>query len=322
MNPIHMKTSFFEVSRHDGTVVRCLFETPAVASNGPLVIIVPPFAKTMRELLVTSLYLVRNGFRTWRFDFSNHVGVSEGDILNFTLSSAIEDVRAILDMARQQFADSAIGIVSSSLGSRIALRALKGRTDVSGLVSLVGVVNLQHTLCAILGEDLIHDLLSGELISGTREVLGYDISTNFIHDAVINNLHSLESTKVDILNCGFPITNISAEHDAWTLLAEARNIFLGPETEDLRELFILAGASHKLENNPSAARDALRQAVKTLKNCVGDDSSQTDIVCPGFLDIVEKNRREREWEESWPVPSTANTNESSSNTFPESVAVP
>jgi Acyl transferase len=297
---IKLETTHSSVKRPDGLSIRCLIEASFGARlDDPLVIIVPPYAKTMREVLVTALYLTCNGFRTWRFDLSNHLGSSDGQMFDFTLSSAIEDINAIITAARNLYGKIPLGIVSSSLGSRVALRALKERNDIDALLSLVGVVNVKHTLFSILGEDLVQDRLMNCLVPGSREVLGYWISTNFIDDVVDEGLYSLQSTSQDVSGCRFPITNISAELDAWTLLGEAEQVFSAKASGPLREMYVLPAVSHKLENNPTAARNALRRTVRALKqHLVNEEVQDEDVRCPTFIDIVEKNRQERDWEKS------------------------
>jgi hypothetical protein len=289
-----------EVKRPDGLTVRCIVEAPVCARpDDPLVIVVPPYAKTMRDIMTTALFLTYNCFRVWRFDFANHLGGSDGKVFDFTLSSAVEDVKVVAAAARARHDSIPLGVVSSSLGSRAAFRALKGCEDVSVLVSLVGVVNVRHTLLKITGEDLIGDLLRDQLVPGSREVLGYEVSTRFINDAVKENLHSLESTKLDVSLCPFAITNVSAESDTWTLANEVEEVFRAEDAGPPRELYSLPGASHKLENNPSAASEALRQTVKTLKQrLAGEDFQLDDVRCPSFTDIVTKNRQERAREKS------------------------
>ena len=294
------EATYCDVLRRDGLSIRCVIERPHDASrDSPLVIVVPPYGKTIREVLVTSLYLKRNGFTSWRFDFCNHLGASEGEIFNFRLSSAIEDVNAVVDAGRKHFARHPLAIISSSLGARVALRALRSRNDVRVLLSLVGVVNVQQTLRSILGEDLIADLLKDRLVAGSRDVLGYQVSTNFLNDAVTHDLYSLESTRRDVDACSFPVVNIAAESDAWNSLAETEKVFCLHDSQPPRETYLLPGVSHKLENNPSAARNALRQSIKILKYYLADKVIlDEDIKGPRFLDIVEKNRQERELEKS------------------------
>jgi alpha-beta hydrolase superfamily lysophospholipase len=283
-----------EVARSDGHRIRCIVDEPTSArSGGPVVIVVPPFAKTMRDVMTTALFLTFNGFTSWRFDYCSHIGASDGNVFDFTLTSAIEDVRAVTAAVRSRHEKSPLGIISSSLGSRAVFRALPRREDVRAFVSLVGVVNLRHTLIHVMGEDLVGERLGGRDIPKSREVLGYRVNGRFINDIMQEDLYSLASTKRDVAACCFPIAQISAELDAWTQLDEVKEIF-GAAGDARRELYLLSGASHKLENNPSAARDALRQAVKILNQyLLGEEIQLGDVRCPSFTEIVKKSREER-----------------------------
>jgi hypothetical protein len=284
-----------QVRRADGQTIAVALEAASAAPpHAPLVIVVPPYGKTIRDLVTTSSYLTANGFRTWRFDFTNHLGASDGEIFNFSLSSAAEDVRTIVAAARAWHPAAPLGVVSASLGSRVVFRALRGRQDVSALVSLVGTVNVQKTLHRILGDDLIGDLLANRPLPASRSALGYEIDIRFIHDAVEHGFHSLESTTTDVDACRFPIVQIHAGADAWTESADVEHVFRPSVEGVLRGVYLLPATSHKLEHNPTAARVALRQTVIVLKrHLTGQDLQPDDVACPTFLDIVTKHRQER-----------------------------
>lgn len=294
MRDTEAEPTLTEVMRSDGCRVRCIVEESAsTRADAPVVVVVPPFAKTMRDVMTTALFLTHNGFTSWRFDFSNHIGASDGNIYDFTLSSAVEDVRAVMAAARIRHEKSPLAVISSSLGSRVVFRALRDREDIRAFVSLVGVVDLRHTLTRVMEEDLVGERLGGRDIPKSREVLGYRVSTSFILDIMQEELYSLASTKQDVATCPFPIAQISAELDDWTQLDEVKEIF-GAADDTQRELYLLSGASHKLENNPTAARDALCQAVKILKrHLLGEEIQPGDVRCPSFTEIVKKSREER-----------------------------
>jgi hypothetical protein len=283
-----------QVRRADGHAIAVVLDGCSGAPpDVPLIVIVPPYGKTIRDLVTTSLYLTSNGFRTWRFDYTNHVGASDGEIFSFRLSSAAEDIRTVVAAARTRYPSAPLGVISASLGSRAAFRALSGCGGVGALVSLVGTVNLRETLRRILGDDLIGDLLAERSLPASRDALGYEVDIRFIHDAVEHDFHSLESTTRDVTGCRFPIVHIHAGADAWTELADVERVF-GNSNSGVRDVYLLPGTSHKLEHNPSAARVALRQTVIVLKkHLTGEDLQPHDVECPTFLDLVTKHRQER-----------------------------
>ena len=58
----------------------------------PFIVIPPSYGETKRDSITVAYYLVVNGFNVIRYDCTNHVGESEGEMVNFTLSSAKDDL--------------------------------------------------------------------------------------------------------------------------------------------------------------------------------------------------------------------------------------
>ncbi|MCI0489497.1 MAG: hypothetical protein L0229_23135 [Blastocatellia bacterium] len=285
-----------KVIRPDNKVVRGLMETSLTTSGPrtPVVLIAPPYAKTIRDMFFVSLYLVLNGFRTVRYDSANHIGVSDGDVFDFTLSSAQQDLIAFIDALRHQYPDAPPAVFSSSLSARVAFRALASSDEVCVQASLVGVVHVQDTLHRVLGHDFVDDLLKGRAIPDIRDVLGYEVGRGFIEDVVDAGWYSRESTQQDLVSCRFPIIHICTERDDWAQLQDIEVAFSGNGSLAPRELYMIPGSSHHLEKNPSAARLALVQAIASLKRyTAGEQVEPSEVRCPNFVDLVRKNRHER-----------------------------
>ena len=285
--------TMLETRNGDGRAIRCLLETPDTADHdAPCVVVLPSYALSMRHFGPASLFLTRNGFRSLRFDYTNHVGASDGDVFDFKLSAAAADVRTMLAALREWGVPGPVGILSVSMGSRIAFRALRGRSDIAAMVSLVGVVNLRDTMQSVVGEDVVAECLRGD-VPRDREVLGYHISGRFASDAVDHDLHSLESTKRDVAQCRFPITHVYAEDDAWTRLDEVESVFGHDADTAPRQVYVLPEASHKLEYNPVAARTAFSLAITAVaRELTGAEVAVDQVIAPSFNDVVEKNRLE------------------------------
>lgn len=283
-----------ETKSLSGQTIRGLLEAPSSGdSNAPCVIIAPSYALSMRHFGPLSLFLTLNGFRALRFDYTNHVGASDGEVYDYKLSTAADDLRAVLGTLDDWGVRGPVGVISVSMGARIAFRALQNQPGIAALVSLVGVVNLQDTLNCVVGEDVVAEGLSGR-VPHPREVLGYHIGGQIVMDAIEHNLHSLESTKHDVAQCRFPITHVFAEDDAWTNLEEAETVFGESSETAPREMFILPEASHKLEYNPVAARTAFSVATAAVaRELTGADMAVDEVISPSFNDVVEKNRQEK-----------------------------
>jgi pimeloyl-ACP methyl ester carboxylesterase len=286
--------TLLETPNEDGRLIRCLLELPENGDqDAPCVIVAPSYALSMRHFGPLSLFLTRNGFRSLRFDYTNHVGASDGDVYDFRLTTAATDLRAVLGAVKDWGVYGPVGVISVSMGARIAFRALRGQSDIATLVSLVGVVNLQDTLYSVVGEDVVAESLRGRT-PHDREVLGYQMSGLIVDDAVAQNMHTLESTKDDLAHCLFPITHVFAEDDAWTTLEEVESVFCEGSDTAARQLYILPEASHKLEYNPVAARTAFSLAVCAVaRELTGAELAVEQVVSPSFNDVVDKHRQEK-----------------------------
>jgi pimeloyl-ACP methyl ester carboxylesterase len=286
--------SFLETQNSQGLTIRGVLEMPTSGDrNAPLVVVAPSYALSMRHFGPLSMFLTLNGFRALRFDYTNHVGASDGDVFDYKLSTAADDLRCVMGALEDWGVQGPVGVISVSMGARIAFRSLRDNPDVAALVSLVGVVNLQDTLNCVIGEDVVGEGLTG-VVPADREVLGYQMSGEFVMDSIEHNLHSLESTKDDVAQCRFPITHVYAEEDAWTNLEEVESVFGQPVDGAPRQVFILPEACHKLEYNPVAARTAFSVATSVVAHkLTGAQLAVEEVVSPSFNDVVEKNREEK-----------------------------
>ena len=180
--------TMFETQNSAGRSIRCLLEGPDSGDqDAPLVVVAPSYALSMRHFGPLSLFLTLNGFRSLRFDYTDHVGASDGDVYDYKLSTAADDLRAVMGSLAGWGVTGPVGVISVSMGARIAFRALQGRSDIATLVSLVGVVNLQDTLNCVIGEDVVAEGLSGHE-PHAREVLGYHVGGQIVMDAIEHDL--------------------------------------------------------------------------------------------------------------------------------------
>jgi len=137
----------FEARRSDGQTIHCVYDY--AYPTDPVVVVVPTFEATARHNAMLSRFLLGLGLSSMRFDFTNHVGCSSGEIINFTLTSAYHDLDAVLAFLRDgplEFTAD-LAIISSSLGTRVCLRYLADYPEAADFhVSLLGVVDAGHTI--------------------------------------------------------------------------------------------------------------------------------------------------------------------------------
>ncbi|MFA5069336.1 MAG: methyltransferase domain-containing protein [Candidatus Omnitrophota bacterium] len=258
-------------------------------------IIIPPgYGETKRDAITLSYYLVCNGFNVLRYDASDHVGESEGDIFYTTLPKMKDDILSSLDYLQKRFGCDKAGIVATSLAKRVALKAASEDTRISFLLGLVGIVNLRSTLEAVYNQDLIGIVESYKDKSfDVAEVLGYEVSREFPRTAIEGKYHDLQSTRDDIKRLKIPFVFIVAEKDTWVRLEDVKLVFES-SANTKKELYIMKDTLHLIYENPKSVRSVLKQVVVSCGRYMLDKQiGDPDIVEPGLRQIAQQNKIEK-----------------------------
>lgn len=313
-----MLTRYFEINTRQDKIW-CAYDCAAAnGHDGPLVIVAPGFEKTARDSLSIAFYLTMNGFRVLRFDARNCCGLSSGDIRDFTLSGLTEDIAAVAEYAAYELSNSRpISMLAFSLSARSMLRYLAASGGAGGkigaAVSIVGVVDVAHTVTQITGENCFEGFLNGKRY-GVRKLLTYGIDyDNFITDTINNNFLSCESSADDARGISIPYYgSIMTGDDEW-ILKEHQKTVHSVFTKSRVEQFVIQGATHKIWKNPRSADIAVRNCVRILSGFMLGREIPADMVKkPDITRIIEKNREERkviyEWSGKKPDMETANAN--------------
>jgi len=175
------------------------------ARNRRWMIVLPGYGETKTDVLSVSYFLAKNGFHTLRFDYSNHVGESDGDVFYTTLTKMKDDILSSIDFLYRRFQPSAVGAVGSSLASRVLLRAAKEDERIGLLLNLVSVVDLQKTLFAIYREDHVEHTIQG-FSNGIMDVLGFQVDADhFLQSAIRDRYENLTTTIDDVSRIKVPL---------------------------------------------------------------------------------------------------------------------
>ena len=162
-----------------------------------IALIAPAYGETKENNLLLSAYLAANRFYGLRFDWSDHVGESEGDIFSATLTKMQQVLVSLLDYAQMRFSAQPVGILATSLAARVAIKLTAQDHRPAFLVCLTPVVDLRETLTMVYKEDLAGNYSVGKRY-GTIDILGFSINAdNFLQDAVENSFVDLASTILD-----------------------------------------------------------------------------------------------------------------------------
>ena len=263
------------------------------APCAPLVVISPGYGDTKKEYVTLSYYFASNGFHALRYDHTNHVGESEGDIAEATLSSMDHDLGAALDYARRAWPASPIAVVATSLSGRIAFKRIANAPQADLLVLLTGIVDVQATLTAVHQEDHMMAFLHGAGL-GMMNVLGFNIDADrFVKDAFTAGYATLASTLQDARQTRTPVIFFAAEHDAWVELESVKAVqrALGEKSV---HLYLMPEALHRIQENPRKARAVFRQHITCCLEQLFPDASRQEVLEPSKREIGLQSRLERE----------------------------
>lgn len=263
------------------------------AAGDPFVVIPPGYGETKRDALSVAYYLAKNGFNVIRYDATDHVGESDGEIVNATLGRFKRDLIATLDYLERTFGTRRVGVVASSLAKRVAIKAAAEDKRIALLIGLMGVVDLRETLRAVYKEDMVASCLAGKRW-GVTDVLGFEVSGRFLETAIAERYHDLETTKEDMLKLDVPVVFLVAENDAWVRLDDVR-VVLESTHRQLNEMVVIPETLHRLEENPKAAKVALRQIVASCSKYLRYKPIGIDTVIEASIrEIAVQNRLEKE----------------------------
>lgn len=261
--------------------------------DGGFIVIPPGYGETKRDSLTTSYFLVKNGFRVFRFDATNHIGESEGEIINATMYNMKEDLVDTINFLEKEFGQRCFGIVASSLAKRIAIRVAAEDSRIVMIISLVGVVDVQNTLKAVYNEDIIGDLLKGEE-KDTYDIFGFEVKKDYPMSAISGNYHDLSTTLEDVKKINIPFVFLIAEKDTWVKLSDVKMVFESMKSPH-KEFHVIPSALHQLYENPSGARVAMRQIVVSAKKYMNKKNvSLDDVIEPSLREVAIQNRIEKE----------------------------
>ncbi len=275
------------------TRIAGLLAQPTEGESRGLVVLPPGYERRIHHYAALSYVFVKHGYTTLRFDLRNHLGFSDGDVEDFTMSSLTADIVATLQYAEQEYPTEPRYLVAPSLAARAAIRALACGATATGLVALMPVVDVRYTLAQVSGEDL---LLKWETRGETDASRLYLISKNevkaaFGQDAVEQDWGGVSQAQADITSIECPIFTIAAEQDEW-VRAEDVTVALSGLTEWPRECTIIEATSHDIARNIPVMRLLLELTVQGVNNMAG--INETPRV-PDFQDFVEVVTTERRW---------------------------
>ena len=278
-------------SREHKKIVAYLDHAPG-GTAAPYVVMAPKYGETKKNNLQLAHHLAVNGVNVLRFDHTNHVGESEGEISQFTLPGAVQDILAAFDYLEQIHGVKRAGLIANSLSCRMAIRATALDARIRYLINLVGVVNVQQTLTIVYHEDVVANHLAGKQW-GVNDVLGFDIDfEHFLSALVSSGLHTLKGTCADLDEIKVPVAFLAAQNDAWVELEDVRQA-VGHAKQG--RLLLIKDSMHEVRENPEAAEKTFRLLVQLCLGWAhGREFTFEELVMPDKRFFMRQNKIERD----------------------------
>lgn len=259
----------------------------------PFIIMAPSYGETKRQSLTLSYNLVSNGFNVLRYDGTNQIGESDGEMMDFTLPGAEDDLLTSCNFLAAQYGVKEIGIVATSLAARVAIKAATRLKNIKMVVCIAGIVNLRDTLAEVYHEDMIGTCMDGRKWPIT-DVLGFEVKGQFLETAIEGNYHDLQSTIKDIEQLNIPVTFILGEKDVWVDPQHVRQVVKASRHGESNYYLIQQGM-HQLYENPNAARSAMKLAIlNCVRTMCNHDRPESDIYTASMKVLARQSRIEKE----------------------------
>jgi|CXWL01.1.fsa_nt_gi PAS domain S-box-containing protein len=171
---------------------------PSLAPNTPVVIIAPGYGQTALDASTLSYYLAHHRLRVLRYDHTNHVGLSDGELQQTTLRSMQADLLKVVEFVQHTWPTAPLIVMASDLSARVALKTAIQSRPLDLLLLINPVVDIQAMLMTVHGHDLVADHRYG-LRRGIANLLGLNVNIDrFVGDLVAGHFTDLSSTLADL----------------------------------------------------------------------------------------------------------------------------
>ncbi len=170
----------------------------SLTPNTPVVIISPGYGQTALDASTLSYYLAHHRLRVLRYDHTNHLGLSDGELQQTTLRSMQADLLKVVEFVEHTWPTAPLIVIASDMSARVALKMAVQSRPLDLLLLINPVVDIQTMLMTVHGHDLVADHRYG-LRRGIANLLGLNVNVDrFVGDIIGGHFTDLASTIADL----------------------------------------------------------------------------------------------------------------------------
>ncbi len=259
--------------------------------RAPWVIVPPAYGKRKETYFLLAQYLTKNGIGVLRYDDSNSVGESDGEIENLTLSQSRRNIDAAIDYVERNCRAGSIGLIPFSLATTPAIVAAKEDQRVQFLDVVVGAPNVEDLLTRVWGANLVEAYRLGHRREGLINVLGFPIrGDEFLNDAISGKFTNFELMCKHLAELEIPIVWHLGEDDPWVNRQEVSEALREKPEGQMRDRHVVPGLGHKFRE-AEKAQEVFAEIVRSVRKMCGME--RASVVAPTKAEVVEKAVYER-----------------------------
>ncbi len=268
-----------------------------VEADTPTVVLAPGFGQTASDYAALSYYLAAHHLRVLRYDHTNHVGCSEGELQHATLRSVQHDLSKVVEFVRHTWPQTPILVIASDLAARAALKMAAQTRPLNLLLLVNPLLDIEATLMMAHGHDLVADYRFG-LRRGIGNLMGLNVNIDqFVGDLIAGHCTDLGSTLDDLRLLRSPLSIVTSPAPLSATFPPA----------DLPHAFLTAlGGKTRLVNIPTPLTDqslsaqerhppAFKLILEQIASVLPLQPGTFDHEIPIHRQLAEERRIEQEY---------------------------
>lgn len=243
-----MNTERFEIKNRRGLKLVIQVDAPDNPEN--LVFIEPGQSGTIDQKHITAFAeaFLENGFRTVRFDPTNSLGESGGDLINVTYDSYLEDLEDVINWARTQgWFQQPYAVCGHSMGAQAAAWYAEQHPEEILLVApMAPVINYDLYMTTLdpeekkIWQEKGYQEAYSKSQPGVVKKVGWSVNESLKKYDIVPNANKLMMPVIDIV--GDQDLPCPVKH---------QEIFMDAITSKSKKLVIIPGAQHSYRNAES-----------------------------------------------------------------------
>jgi PAS domain S-box-containing protein len=267
-----------------------------IAPETPILIIAPGFGQTASDYSAFSYYIAQHRLRVLRYDHTNHIGLSEGELQNTTVRGMQTDLAKVIEFVQHTWPTAPIVILASDMSARAALRMAAHTRPLDLLLLVNPVLDVSAQLMTVHGHDLISDYQFG-LRRGIANLLGLNINVDqFVGDLIAGRVEDLASTLDDIRVLRSPLCLITSPVSASSPLvpADLPHTFMTAIDTRTRMLSILTPLSAQDLPTQGTQPASFRQVLDQIASVLALSLPPVELRPASRQDLKRQQQLERE----------------------------